>query len=66
MSPKPGTRIDFVSTKWGDRPHWEFEATYLGDDEHGHWLGIQPGTRFQRPGYEFVGSNTQVTLLPRG
>ena len=66
MSPQPGTRLDVVTTKWGDRPHWEFEATYLGEDEHGHWLGISPGTHFHRPTYEFTGSNTQVTLLPRG
>ena len=61
----PGRRIAFVTTKWGDRPHWRFEATYLGADRHGHWVGIPPGTSFRRPGMEFTGTNTQVTLVPR-
>jgi hypothetical protein len=66
MRLEPGAPLDFVTTKWGDRPHWQFEATYLGEDEHGHWLGIPPGTHFRRPSMAFTGTNTQVTLLPRG
>jgi predicted RNA-binding protein associated with RNAse of E/G family len=62
--PPVGATIDFVNTKWGDRPHWEFVVTYLGEDEHGHWLGLPPGTHFRRPGMEFTSTNTQVTLLP--
>jgi len=62
---EPGTRLDVVMTKWGDRPHWEFPVTYLGSDEHGDWLGIPVGTHFRRPGAEYVAHNRQVTLLPR-
>ena len=36
----PGDAVRVVMTKWGDRPHWEFDATYLGSDEHGDWIGI--------------------------
>ena len=32
-------------SKWGDRPHWEFDALFLGSDRHGDWLGIPVGTR---------------------
>ena len=31
-------------TKWGDRPHWEFDGVLLGSDEHGDWIGIPAGT----------------------
>ena len=64
--PRVGATLDFVTTKWGGRPHWEFVVTYLGEDEHGHWLGLPPGTHFHRPGMEFESTNTQATLLPHG
>jgi len=60
-----GTALEMVMTKWGERPHWEFAATYLGADDHGEWLGFAPGAWFHRPGMEFHTTNTQVTLLPR-
>ena len=41
-------------TKWGDRPHWEFDAVLLGSDEHGDWLGIPGGTHMSRPGAAYV------------
>ncbi|MGI8645244.1 MAG: DUF402 domain-containing protein [Nocardioides sp.] len=65
MSLLSGSRLDVVTTKWGDRPHWEFPATYLGEDAHGHWLGLPAGTEFRRPGAHFSSPNQQVTLLPR-
>jgi hypothetical protein len=52
-------------TKWGDRPHWEFDATYLGDDEHGDWIGIVAGTPMSRPGAAFDSTVDQVGLVPR-
>ena len=65
MTLEPGDRLDVAMTKWGDRPHWEFEAKYLGADGHGHWAGLPAGTAFRRPGMEFVSTNMQVTLIPR-
>lgn len=52
-------------TKWGERPHWEFDATFLGSDEHGDWLGIPRGTHHARPGLAFDSEVDSVTLAPR-
>lgn len=51
-------------TKWGDRPHWTFDAVFLGTDEHGDWCGIPAGTTMTRTGASFVAPNHQVTLCP--
>lgn len=53
-----------VTTKWGGLPHWVFEGVFLGEDGHGAWVGIRAGTRFSRPGAEFVASDDHVTLAP--
>ncbi len=53
-------------TKWGDRPHWEYDATYLGVDQHGTWLGCPTGTFYSRPGMEFVATFAGVVLIPAG
>jgi predicted RNA-binding protein associated with RNAse of E/G family len=53
-------------TKWGDRPHWQFEGIHLGSDEHGEWLGVPAGTRHHRPGHEFHSLVDTVTLVPAG
>ena len=60
----PGTTIHVVMTKWGDLPHWEFDATYLGSDTHGDWLGIPAGTTMTRPGVDYVAPVAQVGLVP--
>ena len=52
-------------SKWGDRPHWEFEAVYLGSDEHGDWCGVAGGTLFTRPGVEWLAPVDQVMLRAR-
>lgn len=63
--PTPGEAVRVVTTKWGDRPHWEFAGRYLGADDHGDWVGFPAGSRFARPGAEFVSPVDQVTVLPR-
>lgn len=62
----PGLPIRVVMTKWGDRPHWEYDATFLGADEHGEWLGCPAGTFYSRPGMEFVAPFAGVVLVPAG
>lgn len=62
----PGTPIRVEMTKWGDRPHWQFEGVHLGTDEHGAWLGVPQGTRHHRPGHEFHSRVDTVTLVPPG
>ena len=60
-----GDPVRLEMTKWGDRPHWAFAATYLGADEHGDWIGIRTGTPMHRPGAHFVTESDQVGLVPR-
>ena len=47
----PGTRVRCEMTKWGGRPHWEYDAVVLGEDLHGTWLGFPAGTTYTRPGH---------------
>jgi hypothetical protein len=61
---RPGTDVRTVMTKWGDRPHWEFDAVLLGSDVHGDWIGIPGGTHMSRPGAEYVAPVDQVGLVP--
>ena len=51
-------------TKWGDRPHWEMDAVYLGADAAGDWIGFPLGTVMARPGMSITTSNEQVGLVP--
>jgi hypothetical protein len=51
-------------TKWGDQPHWEMDAVYLGRDDFGEWIGFPVGTHMARPGAEVTTSNRQVGLVP--
>jgi uncharacterized protein len=59
-----GDPVRVVMTKWSDRPHWEFGATYLGSDAYGDWLGIPAGTTMTRPGVDYVAPVAQVGLVP--
>jgi hypothetical protein len=60
----PGSPIRVVLSKWGGRPHWEFDAVYLGSDDHGEWCGLPGGTVFVRPGAEYVAPVDQAMLVP--
>ena len=51
-------------SKWGDRPHWAFDAVYLGADRHGEWCAVLEGTAITRPGVELSAVATQVVLSP--
>lgn len=51
-------------SKWGNRPHWEYDATVLGADEHGTWLGFPAGTTYTRPGHTYLGDRDHVGLVP--
>lgn len=53
-----------VFHKWGDRPHWEYDAVLLGDDAHGTWLGVPAGTSISRPGASITTAQDQVVLVP--
>jgi hypothetical protein len=60
---EPGTLIRCEMTKWGDRPHWQFTGVFLGEDEHGQWIGVEAGTHHHRPGHEFHSAVDSVTLV---
>jgi uncharacterized protein len=62
--PRPGDPIRVELTKWGDRPHWEFDGVYLGSDDNGDWIGFPAGCVMTRPGVEYVAPNNQVGLVP--
>lgn len=51
-------------TKWGDRPHWEYDAVLLGTDAQGDWIGVPAGTPMARPGADYVAPTRQVVLVP--
>jgi uncharacterized protein len=51
-------------TKWGDQPHWEMDAVYLGADAAGDWIGFRVGTVMARPGMSVTTTNEQVGLVP--
>jgi len=59
-----GDRVRIEMEKWGGRPHWRFQATWLGVDRHGEWIGIPTGTPMSRPGMGLVSSNDQLGLVP--
>ena len=59
-----GAPVRMEMSKWGDRPHWEFDAIFLGSDEHGDWVGIPAGSRLSRPGADYVAPVDQVSLVP--
>ena len=56
--------VRFQSLKWPDRPHWEYDARWLGADAHGQWLGLDTGTWLARPGAGFHAHCEQVVLMP--
>jgi hypothetical protein len=59
-----GDRFRVEMEKWGGRPHWRFDATWLGMDQYGEWIGIPAGTPMSRPGMDLVSQNDQVGLVP--
>jgi hypothetical protein len=62
--PAPGAAVRIVTTKWGERPHWEFDGVFLGEDGFGAWVGFRAGTRFTRPGMTFLAEHDHVAMVP--
>ena len=59
-----GDAIRLEMTKWGDRPHWEMDGVYLGQDAAGDWIAFPNGTHMSRPGLSVTTENDQVGLVP--
>ncbi|MDP2774424.1 MAG: DUF402 domain-containing protein [Nocardioides sp.] len=64
MNSTPGDLVRVVMTKWGRRPHWEFDGVLLGTDHHGDWIGLEAGSTMSRPGADYVAPVDQVILVP--
>ena len=64
MALTPGDSVRLEMTKWGDQPHWEMDAVYLGADAAGDWIGFPFGTVMSRPGMSITTTNEQVGLVP--
>ncbi len=63
-TPTDGSTVRVEMTKWGDHPHWAFDAFLLGSDVQGDWIGIPAGTYMSRPGAEVITPVDQVSLVP--
>jgi hypothetical protein len=63
---EPGTPVRVRFRKWDGTPHWVFHAVHLGSDEHGQWVGYQPGTRFARPGAKYTARGPGVGFFGPG
>jgi hypothetical protein len=61
----PGDAVPVRFEKWGGRPHWSVDVLWLGEDEHGQWVGWPEGTVWSRPGMTFTAHGLQVGLFPR-
>jgi protein associated with RNAse G/E len=56
--------VDCDMRKWGDRPHWRFPASLLGEDEFGTWLGATPPTPYTGPRGEGTWTHNFVLCVP--
>lgn len=45
MNGRPMRPVTVQFLKNPNRPHWGFEARYLGEDEYGWWMAVPAGTR---------------------
>lgn len=62
---RPGDPVPVRFTKWGGHPHWGVDVLWLGEDEHGWWVGWPEGTVWSGPGMTFTAHGLQVGLFPR-
>lgn len=64
-APQPGDAVRVEGVKWNGKPHWRYDATVLGSDEHGLWIGVSAGTVVQK-GWrkEHLSGHAFVRLVP--
>jgi protein associated with RNAse G/E len=46
--PSVGESVWIERRKWIDDPHYGSEGVFLGEDEHGWWVGAQPGNHLYK------------------
>src|SRR6185295_7340396 len=60
------TLVNVVFRKYDGSLHWNYQATRLGEDEHGVWLGAPLGTELRRgEAVMELAEMAHVVLLPR-
>jgi hypothetical protein len=58
-------RVQIERHKWPDIPHYEYDATHLGDDEHGAWFCAPAGNEIRRGGEVlFTTAHPSLYLVP--
>src|SRR5689334_20457394 len=64
--PAIGDTVWIQRRKWRDTPHYGSEGRVLGEDEHGVWMGAQPGNRiYKGTGPIREGKYPVIWCLPR-
>jgi protein associated with RNAse G/E len=64
--PAIGETVWIQRRKWKDSPHYGSEGRFLGEDEHGVWVGARPGNRmYKGTGPILTGRYPIVWCLPR-
>ena len=63
-TPDVGELIVARAWKYDGRPHWVVPGSYLGADQHGHWVYQGRGVFVSRPGVSFYAGNDAVCLFP--
>jgi hypothetical protein len=62
-----GERVTIERHKWPDVPHYEYDTTHLGDDEHGSWFAAPAGNPIRRAGVVlFETDHPSLFLVPVG
>lgn len=51
-------------SKWDGSPHWQYDGTYLGADEHGRWVHVPVGARLAKPSLAFDNEHDTVMCFP--
>lgn len=58
-------RVTIERHKWPDVPHYEYDATHLGDDDHGSWYFAPSGNEIRRGGeLLFHSEHLSLYLVP--
>lgn len=58
-------RVTIERHKWPDVPHYEYDASHLGDDEHGSWFASPAGNPIRRGGVVlFQADQPSLYLVP--
>ena len=66
VRPAPGSVVWVERRKWEDRPHYGSEGIFLGEDEHGRWVGAGAGNRMYKGAEPMVpGRYPIVWCVPR-